>query len=72
MSYDKYDVANMITVVKIDHVHGLRGNNMLLFTHFNKDKQIPPFWHRLNEVQRNVALHTFWTHMNGFNSPNAR
>jgi hypothetical protein len=44
---DTYDVANVIDVVKIDMVHGRRGNYLRFYTLF-KDEQSPHDWHQLN------------------------
>jgi hypothetical protein len=47
-----------ISAVKVDIVIGCRGKYILFDIHF-EDMQIPHVWHRLNEVQRRIALPHF-------------
>jgi hypothetical protein len=47
-----------ISVVCIKSLHGRRGKHLLFMTHFNGD-DIPPVWHRLNEVHRTATLQEF-------------
>jgi hypothetical protein len=54
---DEYDL-DRVSVVKADTVPQRRGKYLMFYTHF-KDEQIPPMWHRLNEVHRIFALQHF-------------
>jgi hypothetical protein len=51
---DEFDVSH-ISAVCIKSLHGRRGRYLLFMTHFSDD-DIPPVWHRLNEVHRTTAL----------------
>jgi hypothetical protein len=42
----------------IKSLPGFRGKYLLFMAHFNDD-DIPPVWHRLNEVHRTIALQDF-------------
>jgi hypothetical protein len=48
-----------IFVVCIKSLPRRRGNYLLFMTHF-RDDDIPPIWHRLNEVHRTTALQDFF------------
>jgi hypothetical protein len=48
---DEFEVSH-ISVVCINSFHGRRGMYLLFMTQFN-DEDIPPVWHRLNEVKHN-------------------
>jgi hypothetical protein len=50
---EEFDVSH-ISDVCIKSLHGRRGKYILFMTHF-KDHNIPPVWHRLNEVHRTTA-----------------
>jgi hypothetical protein len=54
---EEFDVSH-ISAVCIKSLHGRRGKYLLFMTHFNDD-DIPPVWHRLNEVHRTTALQEF-------------
>jgi hypothetical protein len=54
---EEFDVSH-ISVVCIKSLPGRRGKYLLSITHFNDD-DIPPVWHRLNEVHRTTALQDF-------------
>jgi hypothetical protein len=54
---EEFDVSH-ICVVCIKSLPGRRGKYLLFMTHFNDD-DIPPVWHRLNEVHRTTALQDF-------------
>jgi hypothetical protein len=54
---DEFEVSR-IFVVCIKSLLGRRGKYLLFMTHFSDD-DIPPVWHRLNEVHRTTALHDF-------------
>jgi hypothetical protein len=54
---EEFDVSH-ISVVCIKSLHGRRGRYLLFMTHFSDD-DIPPVWHRLNEVHRTIALQDF-------------
>jgi hypothetical protein len=47
-----------IYAVCIKSLHGRRGKYLLFMTHFSDD-DIPPVWHRLNEVHRRTTLQDF-------------
>jgi hypothetical protein len=51
---EEFDVSH-IFVVCIKSLLGRRGKHLLFMTHFSDD-DIPPVWHRLNEVHRTTAL----------------
>jgi hypothetical protein len=50
--------ASHISVVCIKSFSGRRGKYSLFMTHFIND-DIPPVWHRLNEVHCTTALQNF-------------
>jgi hypothetical protein len=50
--------ASHIFVVCIKSLPVRRGKYLLFMTHF-RDDDIPPVWHRLNEVHRTTALQDF-------------
>jgi hypothetical protein len=54
---EEFDVSH-ISVVCIKSPPGRRGKYVLFMTHFS-DNDIPPVWHRLNEVHRTTALQDF-------------
>jgi hypothetical protein len=54
---EEFDVSH-ISVVCIKSLHGRRGKYLLFMTYF-RDDDIPPVWHRLNEVHRTTALQDF-------------
>jgi hypothetical protein len=54
---EEFDVSH-ISVVCIKSLHGRRGRYLLFMTHFSDD-DIPPVWHRLNEVHRTTTLQDF-------------
>jgi hypothetical protein len=54
---EELDVSH-ISVVCIKSLHERRGKYLLFMTHFSDD-DIPPVWHRLNEVHRTTALQDF-------------
>jgi hypothetical protein len=54
---EEFDVSH-ISAVCIKSLPGRRGKYLLFMTHFIDD-DIPPVWHRLNEVHRTVALQDF-------------
>jgi hypothetical protein len=54
---EEFDVSH-ISAVCIKSLHGRRGKYQLFMTHFSDD-DIPPVWHRLNEVHRTTALQDF-------------
>ena len=62
---EEFDVSH-ISVVCIKSLPGRRGKYLLFMTHFSDD-DIPPVWHRLNEVQRHYK--TFWRRPNGTSLP---
>jgi hypothetical protein len=47
-----------ISAVRIENLLGRRGKWMLFYIDF-RNEHIPPFWHRLNEVRRTIALQSF-------------
>jgi hypothetical protein len=51
---EEFDVSH-ISDVCIKWLHRQRGKYLLFVTHFGDD-DIPPAWHRLNEVHRTTAL----------------
>jgi hypothetical protein len=51
---EEFDLFLMY-VVCIKSLHGCRGTYLLFMTHFN-DGDIPPVWHRLNEVHRTTNV----------------
>jgi hypothetical protein len=55
---DEEFVVFQISAVCIKSLHGRRGKYLLFMTHFRGD-DIPPVWHRLNEVHRTTALQDF-------------
>ena len=54
---EEFDVSH-ISAVCIKSLPGRRGKYLLFMTHFSDD-DIPPVWHRLNEVHRTIALQEF-------------
>jgi hypothetical protein len=54
---EEFDVSH-ISVVCIKSLPGRRSKYLLFMTHFSDD-DIPPVWHRLNEVHRTIALQEF-------------
>jgi hypothetical protein len=54
---EEFDVSH-ISVVCIESQPGRRGKYLLFMTHFG-DNDIPPVWHRLNEVHRTTSLQDF-------------
>ena len=54
---EEFDVSH-ISAVCIKSLPGRRGKYLLFMTHFSDD-DIPPVWHRLNEVHRTTALQDF-------------
>jgi hypothetical protein len=54
---EEFDVSH-IFVVCVKSLHGRQGKYLLVMTHFDDD-DIPPVWHRLNEVHRTTALQYF-------------
>jgi hypothetical protein len=54
---EEFDVSH-IYFMCIKSLHGRRGKYLLFMTHFTDD-DIPPVWHRLNEVHRTTALQDF-------------
>jgi hypothetical protein len=54
---EEFDVSH-ICAVCIKLLPRRRGKYVLFMTHFNDD-DIPPVWHRLNEVHRTTALQDF-------------
>jgi hypothetical protein len=54
---EEFDVSH-ISAVCIKSLPGRRGKYMLFMTHFSND-DIPPVWHRLNEVHRTTTLQDF-------------
>ena len=54
---EEFDISH-ISAVCIKSLPGRRGKYLLFMTHFSDD-DIPPVWHRLNEVHRTVALQEF-------------
>jgi hypothetical protein len=54
---EEFDVSH-ISVVCIKSLPGRRGKYLLFMTHF-RDDDIPPVWHRVNEVHRTTALQDF-------------
>jgi hypothetical protein len=54
---EEFDVSH-ISVVCIKSLPGRRGKYLLFMTQFSDD-DIPPVWHRLNEVHRTTALQYF-------------
>jgi hypothetical protein len=54
---EEFDVSH-ISAVCIKSLPGRRGKYVLFMTHFSDD-DIPPVWHRLNEVHRTIALQDF-------------
>jgi hypothetical protein len=54
---EEFDVSH-IYVVCIKSLPGRRGKYLLFMTHFSDD-DIPPVWHRLNEVHRTTTLQDF-------------
>jgi hypothetical protein len=54
---EEFDVSH-ISPVCIKSLHGRRGKYLLYMTHFSDD-DIPPVWHRLNEVHRTTTLQDF-------------
>jgi hypothetical protein len=55
---EEFDVSH-IFVVCIKSLIGRRGKCLLFMTYFNDD-DIPPVWHRLNEIHRTTALQDFF------------
>jgi hypothetical protein len=54
---EEFDVSH-ISVVCIKSLPRRRGKYLLFMTHFSDD-DIPPIWHRLNEVHRTTTLQDF-------------
>jgi hypothetical protein len=54
---EEFDVSH-ISAVCIKSLPRRRGKYLLFMTHFSDD-DIPPVWHRLNEVHRTTALQDF-------------
>jgi hypothetical protein len=54
---EEFDVSHII-VVCIKSLPGRRGKDLFFIAHFCDD-DIPPVWHRLNEVHRTTALQDF-------------
>jgi hypothetical protein len=54
---EEFDVSH-ISAVCIKSLPGRRGKYLLVMTHLSDD-DIPPVWHRLNEVHRTIALQDF-------------
>jgi hypothetical protein len=54
---EEFDVSH-ISDVCIKSLPERRGKYLLFMTHFSDD-DIPPVWHRLNEVHRPTALQDF-------------
>jgi hypothetical protein len=54
---EEFDVSH-ISAVCIKSLPRRRGKYLLFMTHFNGD-DIPPVWHRLNEVHRTTTLQEF-------------
>jgi hypothetical protein len=54
---EEFDVSH-ISAVCIKSLLGRRGKYLLFMTHFNDD-DIPLVWHRLNEVNKTIALQNF-------------
>jgi hypothetical protein len=54
---EEFDVLHISTMC-IQSLPGSRGKYLLFMTHFNDD-DIPPIWHRLNEVHRTTTLQDF-------------
>jgi hypothetical protein len=54
---EEFDVSH-ISDVCVKSLPGRRGKYLLFMTHFSDD-DIPPVWHRLNEVHRKRALQDF-------------
>jgi hypothetical protein len=54
---EEFDVSH-ISDVCIKSLPRRRGKYLLCMTHF-RDDDIPPVWHRLNEVHRTMALQDF-------------
>jgi hypothetical protein len=54
---EEFDVSHTY-VVCMKSLLGRRGKYLLFMTHFGDD-DIPPVWHRLNEVHRTIALQEF-------------
>jgi hypothetical protein len=54
---EEFDVS-YISAVCIKSLSRRRGKYLLFMTHFSDD-EIPPIWHRLNEVHRTTALQDF-------------
>jgi hypothetical protein len=54
---EEFDVSH-ISVVCIKSLPGPRGIYLLFMTHFS-DYDIPPIWHRLNELHRTTTLQDF-------------
>jgi hypothetical protein len=51
---EEFDVSHISTVC-VKSLPGRRGEYLLFMTHFSDD-DIPPVWHRLNEVHRTTTL----------------
>jgi hypothetical protein len=54
---EEFDVSH-ISAVCIKSLRGRRGKYLLFMTHFSDD-DIPPVWHRLNEIYWTTALQDF-------------
>jgi hypothetical protein len=54
---EEFDVSH-IFVVCMKSLHGRRSKYLLFMTHF-RDDDIPPVWHRLNEVHITMAIQDF-------------
>jgi hypothetical protein len=54
---EEFDVSH-ISALCIKSLPGRRGKYLLFMTHFTDD-DIPPVWHRLNEVHRTTMLQDF-------------
>jgi hypothetical protein len=54
---EQFDVSHIYAVC-IKSLPGRRGKYMLFLTHISDD-DIPPIWHRLNEVHRTTTLQDF-------------
>jgi hypothetical protein len=54
---EDFDVSHIYALC-IKSLHGRRRKYLLFMTHFHDD-DIPPVWHRLNEVHRTMALQDF-------------
>jgi hypothetical protein len=55
---DEEFAVSHISVVCIKSLPGRQSKYLLFMTHF-RDDDIPPVWHRLNEVHRTTALQDF-------------